>query len=46
MSLKSKVSSVSPSSEQMGELWVVSVYMRNMELQYWWELGNDTTKIK
>ena len=31
MSLKSEVSSVSPSSERMGELWVVSVYMQNVE---------------
>ena len=46
MSLKSEVSSVSPSSERMGELWVVSVCMQNVESCYWWEHGNNTTKIK
>ena len=38
------VSSVSPLSEEMEELWVLSVYMRNMELPYRWEHGNDTKK--
>ena len=45
-SLKSEVSSASPSSEQMGELWVVSVYMRNMELRYLREHGNEKIRIK
>jgi len=40
--LKADASSVSPSSEQIGELWVAlglySVW-EVMELHYWWEQG-------
>ena len=43
--LKADVSSVSPSSEGLEELWVVCVYMQKMELRYWWECGDEKTII-
>ena len=45
MSLKADVSSVSPSSERLEALWVVCVYRQKMELRYWWEYGDEKTRI-
>ena len=41
LSFKADVSSVSPSSERMGELWVVCIYMQKMEQLKWREHGNE-----
>ena len=42
---KADVSSVSPSSERLEALWIVSVYLQKMELRYWWEYGDEKTRI-
>ena len=39
-SLNADVSSVSPSSERLEELWV---HMQKMELRYLWEYGDEKT---
>ena len=40
MRFKAAVSSISPFSEHMEEVWVGRVYMQKMELCYWWVHGN------
>ena len=40
MRFKAAVSSISPLSEHMEEVWVGCVYMQKMELHYWWVQGN------
>ena len=45
VSLKADVSSVSPSSERLEEWWVVWVYNQKTELRYWWEYGDQKTRI-
>ena len=46
MSKKADVSSVSPSSERLEELWVVCGFIcRKVELPYWWEYGDEKTGI-
>ena len=41
-SFKAEVLGVGPSSERMGELYVVCVfYMQEMDLHYWWEHDNE-----
>ena len=46
LSFNADVSSVSPSSERMEELWVVCVSMKKMELRYWWEHGDEKNMNK
>ena len=40
-SFKAEASSVCPPFKQMEELWVVCVYVRKMEENYWWEHGHE-----
>ena len=44
-SFKADISSVSPFSEEMEELWVVCVDMQKMELHHWWEHGDKKKMI-